>query len=169
MSREVALEQIRNIGIIATAEGYPAEAVGPFTLARYLPIILETQQTVQGPIRQLRDLPQPPALQRSGETQGAKRVPYVVLGVTEGPFSVFPGLPPEDAGEDNSETVSFPQPVADFHIECLADLETVQKRIIVGDTGGQVARLQQQQITLGGMQIAAGGIDAQGPAHVAGL
>jgi hypothetical protein len=97
-----------------------------------------------------------------------------VLAVAEGALAVLPGLPPVDRGQAHQDGArgqfgrqGLPQLAGAFG----ADLQGVLAGGIVGHYGRLCQSLHgaADQVALGGVQVAAGGVDAQGPARISGL
>ena len=92
----------------------------------------------------------------------------VVLAVAKGPLAILPRLPPVDRRQAQPEKTPPAKPLlarprALLH-ERTALFQTMVAADIVIDAGLKVRQRRQDDIALGGMQVAAAGIAAQGPA-----
>ena len=130
---------------------------------------------------QVVEQPRLPAQTGRGDAQRTQRVADVVLAVAERAVAVLPGLAPEDRGQPD-ENGFFRQAVAPVQHNPLAQrlpnvwgeprphLQAVLSRGIMCDDRrvAQPGERAADQITLGWVQVAAGGIDAQRPAVATG-
>src|SRR5437899_1645349 len=91
----------------------------------------------------------------------------VVLAVAKGTLAIFPGFPPMDRRQPHQEGIrrqSLDQLRRPTLRQNTALLQAVIAADIVIEAGLERRQWRQDGVTLGGMEVAAAGIAAQGPA-----
>src|SRR5262249_1686241 len=112
--------------------------------------------------------PQVQPVQRCRDSQRRNRVTEIVLAVAERALAVLPGLAPVNRGERDEPRRRVADGVRpDGRVERAAVLQRMTIGRVVPDTaaGGAAA----DHVRFGGMQVAAGRIDAERPARAAEL
>lgn len=109
-----------------------------------------------------------------GEGNGGEGVADVVVAVTEGALAVLPGLAPEDGGESEEKDGTAVIGEEGREVEAGAELEGVVFGGVVGEErgGGEggvtVRERRRKEVGFGGVEVAAAGVDAEGPGGEAG-
>ncbi len=108
-----------------------------------------------------------PAEEVGSKPQGGQGVADVVVAVAKRAFAVFPGLPPENAGQPRQKP--FAAEMRDRRPPKLAGqlgaaFQSVLQRRVMVDAGATPLNVRQYQVGFGGVQVAAGWVHAQRPA-----
>ncbi len=137
------------------------QAVGDLGLAIHEILrAVRAEQGGQFGIARVVHQPGPPAERGRRVSDGGNRVAAVVLAVAEGAHAVFPCLAPVDRAQPEQHPGRAGRPV-----QRRAPLQAVFQAQVVMHAGIQAGQRGRQQIALGRMQVAAGGIAAQRPAR----
>lgn len=93
-----------------------------------------------------------------------------MVAVSQRPLAVLPGLPPEDGrqrqdrgGRRRQERREVGEGRRGANLE-----EVVARRVVGDDEAAGVPRVLEQEVRLGGVEVAAAGVDAEGPGGDAG-
>ncbi|MCY1392407.1 hypothetical protein D9M71_72780 [compost metagenome] len=145
---------------------YPQQHIGVLALDEAGPV--QPQQGIQGFLRDPAHHPHLPAEGAGGDGQRHQGVAQVVLAIAIGALAVLPGFAPGDAGKPQQASPCRQrrgQPFGQGGWQLAADFQPVDVRGVVDQQGALLHRARrQQQVGLGGMQIAGGRIDPQCPA-----